>query len=253
MKQGTPDEIAERRRGAGHLPRQRVEGGGDRAHSAPAQRGAWFGAMPAAQPALAIDRLDVRAGRAHAVQQASLAAGARHAGDRGPQRDGQVVAVQRNHRDGAVDRKHPPVRRGDTRSAATGLPAEVSQYVPQGRRVWRSLTVDEHLHLAHRFKRGRMDARGNLRGVPPSEAASVQRRYAAFGRRAADARHRPGAAAGPSLLLMDEPTEGLAPIIVEQLAATLRSLAATTRHGEYCWWSRTFASRSMSPTRSPSW
>lgn len=32
----------------------------------------------------------------------------------------------------------------------------------------------------------------------------------------------------PSLLVMDEPTEGLAPIIVEHLAETLRSLAART-------------------------
>ena len=32
----------------------------------------------------------------------------------------------------------------------------------------------------------------------------------------------------PRVLVMDEPTEGLAPVIVEQVAATLKQLAHTT-------------------------
>ena len=94
-------------------------------------------------------------------------------------------------------------------------------YVPQGRRVWRSLTVDEHLKLA---------ARG-------SEAAwTVERVYQAFPRLSERRGNRGSQLSGgeqqmlaigrallgnPRLLVMDEPTEGLAPIIVDQLVETL--------------------------------
>ena len=97
-------------------------------------------------------------------------------------------------------------------------------YVPQGRRVWPSLTVDEHLKLAARTSGG---------------AWTVERVYQAFPRLAE--RKRNGGAqlsggeqqmlaisrallANPRLLLMDEPTEGLAPVIVDQLVAMLKRL-----------------------------
>jgi uncharacterized protein (UPF0261 family)/ABC-type branched-subunit amino acid transport system ATPase component len=101
-------------------------------------------------------------------------------------------------------------------------------YVPQGRRVWPSLSVDEHLRLA----------RGNAR--MRAGTWTVERIYEQFPRLAE--RKRNGAAqlsggeqqmlaigrallANPRLLIMDEPTEGLAPLIVEQVALTLRRLA----------------------------
>src|SRR5882724_1923288 len=97
-------------------------------------------------------------------------------------------------------------------------------YVPQGRRVWPSLTVDEHLRLA---------ARGN------KVAWNSERVYETFP--ALAARRRNGGAelsggeqqmlaiarallANPRLLVMDEPSEGLAPIIVEQVEEILRQL-----------------------------
>ena len=62
-------------------------------------------------------------------------------------------------------------------------------YVPQGRRLFPSLTVDEHLRmLARKAPRQTMDARGRLRTVPAPRRASPQRRRRAVGRRAADAR-----------------------------------------------------------------
>jgi len=99
-------------------------------------------------------------------------------------------------------------------------------YVPQGRRLWRSLSVDEHLRLA-----------GGMR----SGAWTVERIYDTFPRLAERKDHGGGQLSGgeqqmlaisralltnPHLLIMDEPTEGLAPVIVEQLVYVLQSLVA---------------------------
>jgi uncharacterized protein (UPF0261 family)/ABC-type branched-subunit amino acid transport system ATPase component len=110
-----------------------------------------------------------------------------------------------------------------------GLPAaEIARlgiaYVPQGRRLWRSLTVEEHLRLVAR----------------PGGAWTVERVYATFPR-LAERRGNGGAQLSggeqqmlaisrallqnPRLLVMDEPTEGLAPLIVEQVEALLTQLA----------------------------
>ena len=99
-------------------------------------------------------------------------------------------------------------------------------YVPQGRRVWRSLSVDEHLNLA---ARGGRDA-----------AWTVKRIYQVFPRLAERRTNGGSELSGgeqqmlaisrallgnPRLLVMDEPTEGLAPVIVDQVAAMLSELA----------------------------
>jgi uncharacterized protein (UPF0261 family)/ABC-type branched-subunit amino acid transport system ATPase component len=103
-------------------------------------------------------------------------------------------------------------------------------YVPQGRHVWPSLTVDEHFRLASRSAR-----RGDW---------TVDRVYATFPRLAERRRNGGAQLSGgeqqmlaigrallfnPTLLVMDEPTEGLAPVIVDQVAAMLKTLAGEGR------------------------
>jgi uncharacterized protein (UPF0261 family)/ABC-type branched-subunit amino acid transport system ATPase component len=95
-------------------------------------------------------------------------------------------------------------------------------YVPQGRRVWPSLSVDETLRLVGRRR------------------SEVDRVYAMFPRLAERKSHGGAMLSGgeqqmlaigralllePRLLVMDEPTEGLAPAIVEQVVQAVRELA----------------------------
>jgi uncharacterized protein (UPF0261 family)/ABC-type branched-subunit amino acid transport system ATPase component len=96
-------------------------------------------------------------------------------------------------------------------------------YVPQGRRVWPSLTVDETLLLVAPRKRDvqrvydmfpRLAERKSNGGA---QLSGGEQQMLAIGR---------ALLLQPRLLVMDEPTEGLAPVIVEQVAKALRELAA---------------------------
>ncbi len=93
-------------------------------------------------------------------------------------------------------------------------------YVPQGRRLWRSLTVDEHLRLVER--RGGAWTIERVYGVFPrlaerksnggAQLSGGEQQMLAIGR---------ALLLNPRLLVMDEPTEGLAPVIVNQVAEML--------------------------------
>ena len=61
----------------------------------------------------------------------------------------------------------------------------------------RPLSVDEHLRMMQVERRRPLDGRLDLRAVPAAGRAAQKRRHAALGRRAADARDRPGAAHEP--------------------------------------------------------
>jgi branched-chain amino acid transport system ATP-binding protein len=105
--------------------------------------------------------------------------------------------------------------------------------VPQGRRVFTSLTVEENLRVAARTE-------GSRTTRPASRAAwTLEAVYALFPRLAERRRHRGGELSGgeqqmlaigralvanPVLLILDEPTEGLAPAIAGQVAALVRRL-----------------------------
>jgi branched-chain amino acid transport system ATP-binding protein len=98
-------------------------------------------------------------------------------------------------------------------------------YVPQGRRLFPSLSVDEHLRM--------------IRSPGRTKRWTVKRVYELFPR--LQVRRRNGGAqlsggeqqmlaigrallTNPALLIMDEPSEGLAPTIIEHLIETFRTL-----------------------------
>jgi uncharacterized protein (UPF0261 family)/ABC-type branched-subunit amino acid transport system ATPase component len=176
-------------------------------------------------PILEITSLDVHYGQAHALQGVSLSL-----------KQGVLAVVGRNGmgKTTLCNAITGLVRaRGSVKLAGEEIlglaPNVITEkgigYVPQGRRVWPSLSVDEHLRLA-------VKARG---------AWTVERIYKTFPALAERRRHGGAELSGgeqqmlaisrallfnPKLLVMDEPTEGLAPVIVQQLAAMLKSLAA---------------------------
>ena len=99
-------------------------------------------------------------------------------------------------------------------------------FVPQGRRLFQSLTVDEHLQIV---------------GAKSSQAWTPTRVYELFPRLAERKQVSGTSLSGgeqqmlaigralltnPKLLVMDEPSEGLAPTIVEGLVQTIKDLAS---------------------------
>jgi len=97
-------------------------------------------------------------------------------------------------------------------------------YVPQGRRLFPSLTVDEHLRMAgSRNKSGWTAAKvyelfprlAERRRNGGAQLSGGEQQMLAIGR---------ALLTNPKLLIMDEPSEGLAPAIIESLVLTFRKL-----------------------------
>jgi branched-chain amino acid transport system ATP-binding protein len=100
--------------------------------------------------------------------------------------------------------------------------------VPQGRRVFRSLTVRENLAVAARKARGGGAAQWTIDRVCASFPRLSERReqYAGYLSGGEQQMLAIGRAlmSNPRVLLMDEPSEGLAPQIVAEVMATIRQL-----------------------------
>jgi branched-chain amino acid transport system ATP-binding protein len=127
----------------------------------------------------------------------------------------------------------PKVRSGTIRWAGENLlglpPHEIAArgigIVPQGRRLFGSLTVTEHLSM--------------LKSPRAADGWTIKRVFDLFPRLAERRRHRGGQLSGgerqmlaiaralmidPQLILMDEPSEGLAPVMVQHLESIVLDL-----------------------------
>ncbi len=102
-------------------------------------------------------------------------------------------------------------------------------YVPEHRAIFRDLSVEENLRIAER-KRGDLARKSDLIfglfpdlkrliKLPGSHLSGGQQQMLAVAR---------ALVPDNQLLLIDEPSEGLAPIIIEQLMGAIRKLSAET-------------------------
>jgi branched-chain amino acid transport system ATP-binding protein len=95
-------------------------------------------------------------------------------------------------------------------------------FVPQGRRLFPSLSTDEHLRMLGKRNGGRWSADAiydlfprlaERRRISAAQLSGGEQQMLAIGR---------ALLLNPKLLVMDEPSEGLAPAVVEQLIETMR-------------------------------
>jgi len=102
-------------------------------------------------------------------------------------------------------------------------------YVPEDRRIFTDLTVEENIEVGRQAARPRAPqwTEERLQALFPPLAALRQRRAGALSggeqQMLCIARTLAG---NPRAVLLDEPTEGLAPIVVGQVAAAIRELKA---------------------------
>lgn len=180
---------------------------------------------------LEIEDLHAYYGDSHVIQGVSLAVGASECvallGRNGAGKSTTLKAVV-----GLV-----PVRRGKVIFGGRrieGLPTyRVARagiaYVPEDRGIFPSVTVDEHLGIAMSASRGRPSRRTPeyVYGLFPrlaerrrslgGQLSGGEQQMLAIGR---------ALLSGPDLLILDEPSEGLAPIIVDHLADVLQRIKA---------------------------
>jgi branched-chain amino acid transport system ATP-binding protein len=179
------------------------------------------------EPLLRVEGLDAYHGSAQALQGVSFEMG-----------DEAVAVVGRNGMGkttlcAAIMGFTPPRTRGSVRFQGRELLGRPSYkiaraglgYVPQGRRLFPSLSVDEHLKIASRNGGGRWTIRAVYELFPRlaerkrnngAQLSGGEQQMLAIGR---------ALLGNPKLLIMDEPSEGLAPTIVDNLIDTLTSLS----------------------------
>jgi urea transport system ATP-binding protein len=99
-------------------------------------------------------------------------------------------------------------------------------YVPQGREIFGRLTVDENLRMGLAYKPGSTPVPAELFELFPILKQFLNRRGGDLSggqqQQLAIAR---ALAAGPKLLILDEPTEGIQPSIIKDIGRVIRMLA----------------------------
>jgi branched-chain amino acid transport system ATP-binding protein len=181
------------------------------------------------RPLLAVSNLDVYYGRAHVLQGVTFEMGTEPIALIGRNGMGKTTLCN------AIMQIRPAQSTGSIAFEGTELVGRASYkiagagigYVPQGRRLFESLTVDEHLRMAAP-RRG--SHRWTVDGIYELFPRLAQRRQ--HGGMQLSGGEQQMLAIGralltnPKLLIMDEPSEGLAPTIIETLIETFRALAA---------------------------
>jgi branched-chain amino acid transport system ATP-binding protein len=180
------------------------------------------------EPLLVVDGLSAYYGRAQAIEDVSFAMEGGSLGIIG--RNGMGKTTLCNAIMGI-----PPARvSGSIRYRGTELVGRPSYrvanlgigYVPQGRRLFPSLSVDEHLRMIKSHGNGKrrwtpdkvyelFPRLAERRRTGGAQLSGGEQQMLAIGR---------ALLTNPELLIMDEPSEGLAPTIVEQLIETFRGL-----------------------------
>jgi branched-chain amino acid transport system ATP-binding protein len=98
-------------------------------------------------------------------------------------------------------------------------------FVPQGRRLFPSLSTDEHLRIVPRSKNGGWSAKrvyelfprlAERKKLSAAQLSGGEQQMLAIGR---------ALLINPKMLIMDEPSEGLAPNVIEELIATIQRLS----------------------------
>ncbi len=183
-----------------------------------------------ASDALVLDEIDAFYGDSHVLHRVSLRLGeGRLLGLLG--RNGAGKSTSMNVTVGLLPPRHGAVAvygRPVTGRAPEAIAAQGVALVPQGRRIFKSLTVRENLAVAGRKPRGGLPLLWTLETV-----------YALFPRLRERHQQVAGSLSGgeqqmlaigralmsnPRVLLMDEPSEGLAPQIVAEVMSTIRHL-----------------------------
>ena len=181
-----------------------------------------------ATEALALDAVDALYGESHVLHGVSFALG-----------EGRVLALLGRNGAGKTTCMNSvigflPPRKGTVRLFGEALarlaPDVISRrgiaLVPQGRRVFPRLTVRENLVVAHQKRKGAwtlervFELFPRLKERAEQDAGSLsggEQQMLAIGR---------ALMGNPRVLLMDEPSEGLAPLIVAEVGRTIARLKA---------------------------
>jgi branched-chain amino acid transport system ATP-binding protein len=186
--------------------------------------------MGSSEPMLEVRRLRAYYGSALVVEDAEFAVGNEPVSLIGRNGMGKTSLCK------AIAGIQPPRATGSVRFAGKDLAGRPAYkicragigYVPQGRRLFGSLSVDEHLRMIGKrlVGRGRWSPEAiyelfprlaERRKLSGTQLSGGEQQMLSIGRTLLT---------NPRLLLMDEPSEGLAPRIVEELTATCRALVA---------------------------